>query len=255
MNGYTAIAIDGPSGAGKSTIARAAAKKFGYLYVDTGAIYRTVGLAANRAGVDRKDGDAVCALLPGLKIEMRYNAAGEQRMFLNGEDVSERIRLPEISIAASDVSALPGVRAFLLDMQLAMDALLGACAKGDIGKLFPDTDGAYLGADSLALLREVCRLLYDDGYSVENIDCTVVAQRPKIAPYTGEMRARLAAAMRGTEAALDALTAGNIRAVADLSNYSDTTGTVMPTAKIAVDGVSGVGAIGSYKVTVTLSKG
>lgn len=76
-----------------------------------------------------------------------------------------------------------------------MDALLGACAKGDIGKLFPDTDGAYLGADSLALLREVCRLLYDDGYSVENIDCTVVAQRPKIAPYTGEMRARLAAAM------------------------------------------------------------
>ena len=76
-----------------------------------------------------------------------------------------------------------------------MDALLGACAKGDIGKLFPDTDGAYLGADSLMLLREVCRLLYDDGYSVENIDCTVVAQRPKIAPYTGEMRARLAAAM------------------------------------------------------------
>lgn len=120
MNGYTAIAIDGPSGAGKSTIARAAAKKFGYLYVDTGAIYRTVGLAANRAGADRKDGDAVCALLPELKIEMRYNAAGEQRMFLNGEDVSERIRLPEISIAASDVSALPGVRAFLLDMQRAM---------------------------------------------------------------------------------------------------------------------------------------
>lgn len=76
-----------------------------------------------------------------------------------------------------------------------MDALLGACAKGDIGRLFPDTDDKYLGADSMALLREVCRMIYSDGYSVGNIDCTVIAQRPKLAPYIDEMRARLAAAM------------------------------------------------------------
>lgn len=120
MHAHTAIAIDGPSGAGKSTIARAAAKKFGYIYVDTGAIYRTVGLAANRAGVDRRDEEAVSAILPGLDIGMEYDGTGEQRMMLNGEDVSRAIRLPDISIAASDVSALPAVRAFLLDMQRSM---------------------------------------------------------------------------------------------------------------------------------------
>ena len=76
-----------------------------------------------------------------------------------------------------------------------MDALLGACAKGDIGKLFPDDDDRYLGADSVELLRKVCRFLYDDGYSVENIDCTVIAQKPKIAPYVNEIRTKIAAAM------------------------------------------------------------
>ena len=103
MNGYYAIAIDGPSGAGKSTLARRAAKEFGFLYVDTGAIYRTVGL--------------VSAILPELEIRMAYNDAGEQRMYLNGEDVSDAIRAPEISICASDVSSLPAVRAYLLEMQ------------------------------------------------------------------------------------------------------------------------------------------
>lgn len=117
MNGHYAIAIDGPSGAGKSSLARAAAAQFGFIYVDTGAIYRTVGLAAYRRGLDRHDENAVKAMLPELKIEMRYNEAGEQRMFLNGDDVSAEIREPEISIYASDVSALPAVRAFLLEMQ------------------------------------------------------------------------------------------------------------------------------------------
>ena len=111
------IAIDGPSGAGKSTMARKLAADFGFIYVDTGAIYRTVGLAAYRAGIDRHDEPAVKALLPKLSIEMRYNEAGEQRMFLDGEDVSEAIRMPEISICASDVSSLPAVRSFLLEMQ------------------------------------------------------------------------------------------------------------------------------------------
>lgn len=117
MSGHYAIAIDGPSGAGKSSLARAAAAQFGFIYVDTGAIYRTVGLAAYRRGLDRHDENAVKAMLPELKIEMRYNEAGEQRMFLNGDDVSAEIREPEISICASDVSALPAVRAFLLEMQ------------------------------------------------------------------------------------------------------------------------------------------
>ena len=120
MNGHYAIAIDGPSGAGKSSLARAAAAQFGFIYVDTGAIYRTVGLAAYRRGLDRHDENAVKAMLPELRIEMRYNEAGEQRMFLNGDDVSAEIREPEISICASDVSALPAVRAFLLEMQRQM---------------------------------------------------------------------------------------------------------------------------------------
>lgn len=117
MNGYYAIAIDGPSGAGKSTLARRAAAKFGFLYVDTGAIYRTVGLAAHRRGIDCHDETAVAAILPELTIRLGYNEEGEQRMYLNGEDVSAAIRAPEISICASDVSSLPAVRAFLLEMQ------------------------------------------------------------------------------------------------------------------------------------------
>ncbi len=117
MDTHITVAIDGPSGAGKSTIARAAARRFGLIYVDTGAIYRTVGLAGERAGIDCADAAAVQTLLPGLKIELVYDAAGEQRMLLNGEDVSETIRLPEVSLLASRVSALAVVRAFLLDMQ------------------------------------------------------------------------------------------------------------------------------------------
>ena len=93
------------------------AKEFSFIYVDTGAIYRTLGLACHRAGTDRKDAAAVMELLKTLDIDIRYNPEGEQRMFLNGEDVSGKIRQPEISICASDVSALPEVRAFLLEMQ------------------------------------------------------------------------------------------------------------------------------------------
>ena len=117
MNGHFAIAIDGPSGAGKSTLARRAAAQFGFLYVDTGAIYRTVGLAAHRRGIDCHNEQAVGAILGELDIRMGYNDEGEQRMYLNGEDVSAAIRAPEIFICASDVSSLSVVRAFLLEMQ------------------------------------------------------------------------------------------------------------------------------------------
>ena len=115
MNNF-AVAIDGPSGAGKSSLARRCAAELGFLYVDTGAIYRTVGLAALRRGIDRRDEAQVAAILPELVIALRYED-GEQRMFLNGEDVSRQIRLPEISLCASDVSAHAAVRDYLMETQ------------------------------------------------------------------------------------------------------------------------------------------
>lgn len=115
--GFKSIAIDGPAGAGKSTLARQVAAALGYLYVDTGAIYRTLGLAALRRGVDPQDGAAVVALLEDCTIDLRHGGDGVQRMYLNGEDVSQAIRLPEVSHYASGVSAIPEVRAHLMDMQ------------------------------------------------------------------------------------------------------------------------------------------
>lgn len=109
------VAIDGPAGAGKSTIAKAAAKALGYIYVDTGALYRTVALGAVRAGVLESD-DGIAALLPNLQVELKFVDAS-QHVYLNGEDVSDLIRTPEISMGASKVSAVPAVRAFLLDLQ------------------------------------------------------------------------------------------------------------------------------------------
>ena len=114
---YRSIAIDGPSGAGKSTLAKRLAQELGFLYVDTGAIYRTVGLAARRQGVDPADAVAVAALLPGLDIAMGYGEDGLQHMTLNGEDVTETIRENEISAYTSKVAAIPAVRDFLLEMQ------------------------------------------------------------------------------------------------------------------------------------------
>jgi len=117
MNGFYSIAIDGPGGAGKSSLAKRLAAAFNFIYVDTGAIYRTVGLAASNRGIDAKNEDAVKAILPELQISMMYNDDGEQCMLLNGEDVSKQIRMPEVSMLASAVSAHSSVRAFLLDMQ------------------------------------------------------------------------------------------------------------------------------------------
>ena len=120
MTKHYAVAIDGPSGAGKSTLAKLCAEALSFLYVDTGAIYRTVGVAVRRAGADPKDCAAVSRLLPELKIAMQYDDSGLQRMYLNGGDVTDEIRCPEISLYASAVSALPEVRAFLLGMQRAL---------------------------------------------------------------------------------------------------------------------------------------
>ena len=116
-NRHVSVAIDGPSGAGKSTLARRAARALGLGDVDTGAIYRTVALAAVRRGIDPGDRRAVTELLPGLDIRLDYGEDGEQRMFLDGEDVSCAIRDNAVSQYASQVSAVPQVREFLLEMQ------------------------------------------------------------------------------------------------------------------------------------------
>ena len=110
------IAIDGPSGAGKSTLAKRLAKELGYIYVDTGAMYRSIGLYALRRGVDPKNADAVQALLPGIELGIQLQD-GAQHVYLNGEDVSTDIRAEAVGMAASAVSAHPAVRAFLLDTQ------------------------------------------------------------------------------------------------------------------------------------------
>ena len=111
------IAIDGPAGAGKSYLAREVARRLGYIYVDTGALYRTIGLYMLRHGIEPSDAASVIGQLPALSVALDYAADGVQHVFLNGEDVSREIRLPEISMAASAVSAIPEVRAFLLDFQ------------------------------------------------------------------------------------------------------------------------------------------
>ena len=111
------IAIDGPSGAGKSTLARRLATTLRFLYVDTGAIYRTIAYYAYANHLDPANEAAVLAALPDIRIELCHDAEGLQRMILNGEDVTDAIRLPQISQYASVVSAYPGVRAFLLEMQ------------------------------------------------------------------------------------------------------------------------------------------
>ncbi len=111
-----AIAIDGPAGAGKSSIARGVARKLGYIYVDTGALYRTVGLAVSRSRIDLEDRSELEALLKNTDIRLVFQG-GEQRVLLNGVDVSDEIRTPEASLMASRVSARPTVRAFLLSLQ------------------------------------------------------------------------------------------------------------------------------------------
>lgn len=115
-NNVINVAIDGPGGAGKSTSARAAAKELGYIYVDTGALYRAVGVNALRNNVDTKDFSAVAASIKGISVDLVFEN-GEQKVLLDGENVSSEIRTPPASMAASDVSAVPEVRAFLFDLQ------------------------------------------------------------------------------------------------------------------------------------------
>lgn len=130
---HMAVAIDGPSGAGKSTISRILAKELGFVYVDTGALYRAVGYYMLSNNIDPKDADAVVAALADLTLEMRY-VDGDQQVLVNGADVGGYIRTPEVSMAASAVSALPPVRQFLLDTQRRIAATENVIMDGrDIG--------------------------------------------------------------------------------------------------------------------------
>ena len=141
MMKYISVAIDGPSGAGKSTVARAAAAKLGYVYVDTGAMYRSIGLAVCRRGIAGEDTTGIIATLPEIAIQLTYQD-GAQHVLLNGEDVSEAIRTPEISYYASKVSAVPEVRRFLLETQRNMAKNGNILMDGrDIGTtVFPDAE-------------------------------------------------------------------------------------------------------------------
>lgn len=128
-----AIAIDGPAGAGKSSAAKAAAKKLGFIYVDTGALYRTVSLYMFKNGIEISDPEAVAAALPQVKISLKFEEDG-QHVILGNEDVSQQIRTPEVSMGASKVSAIPKVREFLFDLQLDLAAKNNVLMDGrDIG--------------------------------------------------------------------------------------------------------------------------
>ena len=160
------IAIDGPSGAGKSTLAKSLAAKLGYLYVDTGAIYRTIGYHVFTKEIDPKDETAVSAELPAIQVELTYGEDGLQHMLLNGQDVTKEIRLPEISMYASAVSAHPPVRAFLLEMQRQLARTSNVIMDGrDIGTVvLPDaTVKVFLTAAAEARARRRCLELEQRG--------------------------------------------------------------------------------------------
>lgn len=160
------IAIDGPSGAGKSTMARKVAAELNYLYVDTGAIYRSVSLYAYRTGVDKTDSEKIVSLLPEIHIDMQYQADGIQHMILNGEDVTDAIRQNEVSLYTSAVAAIPAVRAFLLDLQRNLAATHNVIMDGrDIGTVvLPDaTVKIYLTASAEARAKRRWLELHEKG--------------------------------------------------------------------------------------------
>ena len=167
---FYSIAIDGPSGAGKSTLARKMAAELNFLYVDTGAIYRTVALHVKRAGIDYADRAKIVAALDELSIRMAYGEDGLQRMYLQNEDVTDDIRLHEISQGASMVAAIPEVRAFLLDYQRKMAREQNVVMDGrDIGTVvLPDADvKIYLTASAEIRARRRALELEQRGQKVD----------------------------------------------------------------------------------------
>lgn len=170
-----AIAIDGPGGAGKSTISKAVAKRLGIIYVDTGALYRTVGYYARENGLsvaDAKSGDRMQPLLPNISIEIRY-VDGAQHVILNGEDLGDKIRQPDISMYASAVSSVPCVRAFLLAAQKDLAAKNSVIMDGrDIGTvILPEAEvKIFLTASSEARAMRRYKELMDKGVEAKYED-------------------------------------------------------------------------------------
>lgn len=165
MKAHIQIAIDGPSGAGKSTLSRAVAERLGIVYVDTGALYRTVGYFARSRGISLEQIDAVVPLLPGVSVEVRYED-GVQNVYLNGENLGNRIRENEISKYASAVATLPTVRAFLLDTQKKIARENSVIMDGrDIGTvILPDAQvKIFMTASDEARARRRCAELAEKG--------------------------------------------------------------------------------------------
>ena len=168
-----AIAIDGPAGAGKSTIAKLAAKELGFIYVDTGALYRTIGLAAFRRGYTAEDKAEIIAMLNEITVELAFNEKKEQIVLLDKEDVSGLIRTPEISMMASAVSAIPEVRAYLLDLQRNMAHTNNVIMDGrDIGTVvLPDAKlKIFLSASAECRARRRYDELIEKGMDVKYED-------------------------------------------------------------------------------------
>ncbi len=168
-----AIALDGPAGAGKSSIAKRAAKALDFIYVDTGALYRTIGLAATRKGVEPKPSVEVEKLLSEITVDLTFNDKGEQIVLLDGEDVSGLIRTPEASMMASKISAVPSVRAYLLDLQRNMAKAHNVIMDGrDIGTVvLPDAKvKIFLTASSEARAQRRYKELCEKGMDVKYED-------------------------------------------------------------------------------------
>lgn len=168
-----AIALDGPAGAGKSSIAKRAAKALDFIYVDTGALYRTIGLAATRKGVEPKPSLEVEKLLSEITVDLTFNDKGEQVVLLDGEDVSGLIRTPEASMMASKISAVPSVRAYLLDLQRNMAKSHNVIMDGrDIGTVvLPDANvKIFLTASPEARAQRRFKELCEKGMDVKYED-------------------------------------------------------------------------------------
>ena len=173
MKPFISVAIDGPAGAGKSTIARRVASELGYLYVDTGAIYRTVGYHMSLMGVGPKDSDGIRRCIDDVNIEIRYGDDGLQHMILNGADVTDKIRTPEMSIMASGVATQSCVRDYLLEMQRSLAETHNVVMDGrDIGTVvLPNARvKIYLTASAGVRAERRCRELLQRGETVEYAD-------------------------------------------------------------------------------------
>lgn len=171
------VAIDGPAGAGKSSIAKAAATKLKFVYIDTGAMYRAVGLAALRSGIEPNDAEAVAEILPQVDITISHDETG-QRIFLCGDDVSEEIRKPEVSVAASDAAAIGAVREKLLELQRGIAEKSDVIMDGrDIGThVLPNADvKIFLTASVEERARRRYRELVEKG-----ADCNIEAVKRDI---------------------------------------------------------------------------